>query len=130
MYHWVARNLFFMAMRMKGISNLRLQQDISGRTLDACFPDSGGWGRRFAENGKGKLKLKALFQELQYKEPPEFFSMRTCQLASKDLDACAPADIVRKRASLEGLMQKYRKKHKQWPAPHELLSVAMQAQVL
>ena len=99
-------------------------------TLDACFPDSGGWGRRFAENGKGKLKLKALFQELQYKEPPEFFSMRTCQLASKALDACAPADIVRKRASLEGLMQKYRKRHKQWPAPHELLSVAMQAKVL
>ena len=117
-------------MRMKGISNLRLQQDITGTTLDANFPDSGGWGKRFAQNGKGKLKLKALFQDLQYKEAPEFFSMRACQLASKDLDACGPADIIRKRASLESLMQKYRKRHKQWPAPHELLSVARQDNVL
>ena len=129
-YKWVARNLFFMAMRMKGISQLKLEQDVSGRILDACFPDSGGWGRRFAENGAGKLKLRALFHKLKFKEPPEFFSMRTCQLASKALDARPPTDILKKKASLEALMQRYRKKHKQWPAPHELLSVAAEAQVL
>ena len=129
-YKWVARNLFFMAMKMKGIGELKLQQDITGRALDANFPDSQGWGKRFAANGKGKLKLKALFRDLHFEEGAEFFSMRTCQFASKDLDVCAPAEITRKRASLESLMQKYRKRHKQWPAPHELVSVAMQEKVL
>ena len=66
---------------LKDVTNLTLQQDAYCTTLDACFPDSAAWGRRFAENGQGKLKLKALFQELQYKEPPEFGSMRTTQLA-------------------------------------------------
>ena len=62
-----------------GSGELRLQQDITGRTLDANFPDSQGWGKRFADNGKGKLKLKALFRDLHFQESPEFFSMRTCQ---------------------------------------------------
>ena len=71
-----------------------------------------------------------MFIDLAFKESAEFFSMRACQFARKELDACAPEEIVRKRASLDGLMQKYRKKHKQWLAPHELISVATQAKVL
>ena len=81
-YKWVARNLFLMIMRMKETSNknMSLEQDKSGTIWGACVADSAAWGWRFAENGQGELNCKALFQELQYKQPPDFGSMRDTQL--------------------------------------------------
>ena len=129
-YKWIARNLCIMSMTMKGIPKLKWSHNMAAAHLDGHFPDSQGWGKRFAHSGKGRLKLCTLFDDLQFKEAPELFTMRTCQLACKELDQCDPAEVTRNRTSLEVLMRKYRKQHKQWPAPHELISVALQAEIL
>ena len=79
--------------------------------INACGK-GGAWGVVLALLGRMARDLRS------------HLSSSACALVSllrRTNQVCAPAETVRTRASL---------RHKQWPAPHELVSVAMQEKVL
>jgi hypothetical protein len=100
---WIARTWLIWRMRHAGIRCLRISADCTVSDFAKPFPDQCKWILKLA-GGRRSLPVRALFQQLHYTGPPEYFSMYTCLWGSdglrKELQKLGPAWLAEHRPKL------------------------------